>query len=94
MEPAVIQTITPPQPTPPETADERTKDSETPSTEVLLPARNEGGTDQRHSEEDDQVHDVPVAETTLVDNPEARPVISKKKPNMRYPANVIDLSSV
>ena len=64
----------PPQPTPPETADEPTRDTETPTNEVLLPAQNEGGADHHHSKEDDQVHDVPVAETTLVDDPEARPV--------------------
>ena len=86
-------TIRPPQPTPPETADEPTRDTEMPPTGVLLPAQNEGDADQHHCEEDDRLHEVPVAKTILVDDPEARPV-RKKKPNMRNHANVFDLSSV
>ena len=83
----------PSQPTPPKTADEPTRDTETLNDGDLLPTQKDGDADQHNDGEDHQPHDVPVEDTAPVDNPEARPV-RKKKPNMRYPATVFDLSSV
>ena len=83
----------PSQPTPPKTADEPTRDTETLNDGDLLPTQKDGDADQHNDGEDHQPHDVPVEDTAPVDNPEARPV-RKKKPNMKYPANVFNLSSV
>ena len=60
--------------------DKPTSDTETATTRELFPAQNDGGADQHHGGEDHQPHDVPVGDTTLVNNLEARPV-RKKKPN-------------
>ena len=84
---------TPSQPTPPEPVDEPARNMEVPNTEELIPAQIDGGDDQHDGGEGHQPNDEPDAEATLVENPEARPV-RKKKPNMRYPANVFDLNSV
>ena len=70
---------TPSQPTPTETVDKPTRDT-TATTGELFPAQNDGGADQHHGGEDHQPHDVPVGDTTLVNNLEAQPV-RKKKPN-------------
>ena len=85
--------IKPPQPTPPETTDQLPRNTETPKAEVLLPVQNDDGADQHHDEEEDQVRYVPVVETTPVGHQDARR-IRQKKPNMRYPANVFNLSLV
>ena len=79
--------ITPPQSTPHATAEGLPRNTETPTAGVLLHDQNGDGNDQHHNEEEDQVRDFPVVETSPVGDPDARP-------NMRYPDNVFDLSSV
>ena len=84
--------ITPPQSTPHATAEGVPRNTETPTAGVLLHDQNGDGNDQHHNEEEDQVRDFPVVETTPVGDPDARP-IRQKKPNTRYHANMFDLSS-
>ena len=62
--PSPPTTITPPKPTRPEIADKLPRNTETSTAEVSLLDQNDGGADQHHNKEEDQ-----VVETTPVGDP-------------------------